>query len=104
MTPRWIAGLAALTALGAYQASAQGDPPMVGGPCRYEFTTITATVTRIFDDGIELSEPDGQTFEIRPQDFPEPPESGQRYKVAKRYVVEGSCTPYGYMLAGPAED
>lgn len=80
------------------------EPIMVGGPCRYENMEVTATVTRIFDDGIEMAEPDGSTFEIRPQDFMEPPEPGQRYRLAKRYIVEGSCTPYSYMLMSRIED
>ena len=78
--------------------------PIVGGPCRYEFTTVTATVTRVFDDEIEFSEEDGSRFGISPAEFAGPPAPGQRYEFEKRYIVEGACTPYGYQLIGPADD
>jgi hypothetical protein len=104
MTLRLIAGLAAFSALAACQTPADPVTPMVGGPCRYEFTSITATVMRVLDDEIEFAEEDHSRFWIAASDFNEPPEPGQRYNFEKRYIVEGTCTPYGYQLAGPAEN
>lgn len=96
MSSKYVGALLlVLAGLPACQSPGPG-PVMVGGPCRYEDTTVTATVTRIFDDGIEFSEDGAATFEVRPQDFAEPPEPGQRYEFAKRYIVEGACTPYSY--------
>ena len=82
------------------------DPvtPMVGGPCRYEFKTITATVARILEEDVEFSEEDDSRFWIDKSYFDDTPEPGQRFSFEKRYIVEGTCTPYGYQLIGPATD
>lgn len=72
--------------------------PMVGGPCRYDAKDVTATVVKVFDDGALMQE-DGTSivFEVELQRFAEPPEAGQQYEMAKRFIVEGTCTPYSYM-------
>lgn len=96
----------AFLAIGLAACETPLDPvtPMVGGPCRYEFTTITATVERILDGDVEFSDEDDSRFWIATSSFYATPEVGQRYSFEKRYIVEGTCTPYGYQLIGPATD
>lgn len=96
---------AALTALAMASLPACASPPtpMVGGPCSYEFKTVTASVLRVLDGDIELQDEDGVTFYIEADRFDAPPEVQQRYRFQKRYITQGSCTPFGFQLIGPAE-
>lgn len=74
---------------------------MVGGPCSYETKVIGATVTGVGDPEIDLVDEDGVTFYQRAEAFREPVEVGQYYLFEKRYIVEGTCTPYNFLLIGP---
>ncbi len=92
---------AALTGLlGACQTGSPADAmsPMVGGPCRYDSKEVTAAVVQVFDDAARMQE-DGTSivFEVELQRFAEPPAVGQQYTMSKRFIVEGTCTPYTYM-------
>ena len=74
--------------------------PRVGGSCSYESKVIGATVSVVRDDDIDLVDEDGVTFYQRATSFPEPVEVGQYYLFQKNYIVEGTCTPYNFLLIG----
>lgn len=97
---------AATSALLAFAASfsacaAPPDPPMVGGPCSYETKVIGAAVTAVDGAEIGLVDEDGVTFYQRAEAFRETVEVGQYYLFEKRYIVQGTCTPYSFLLIGP---
>lgn len=79
-------------------------PPMVGGPCRYDFKEAEATVTRVFEDNAELIDEDGDTFYKLLDEFDPPAEVGRRYKVEKRFITQGTCTPYGFGTLVPVTE
>ena len=93
-------------AMGCLTATASAMPgtPMVGGPCSYEFKDTVATVDRVLEGEAELTDADGVTFYKRLDEFDPAPQPGDRYDVVKRYIVEGSCTPYGFQISGPAAE
>ncbi|MBY9068354.1 hypothetical protein K1X12_15745 [Hyphomonas sp. WL0036] len=78
--------------------------PMVGGPCSYAFMTTIATVSRVLDEDIELVDAEGLTFYKPLDEFDPVPEVGARFEVAKRYITQGSCTPYGFEITRPAPE
>lgn len=88
----WLAG----------SAAAMPGSPMVGGPCSYEFREVDAAVLRVLDEDIELQDEDGVTFYLPADVFDAPVETGEHYRFEKRFIVEGTCTPYGFQLIGPA--
>lgn len=94
----FTASLTGLLAACQIGSPADAMSPMVGGPCRYDTKEVTATVVKVFDDAALMQE-DGTSivFEVELQRFAEPPEAGQQHTMAKRFIVEGSCTPYSYM-------
>lgn len=77
------------------------ESPMVGGPCSYETKMIGATVTVVRDTEVDLVDEEGVTFYQRAEAFRETVEVGQYYLFEKRYIVEGTCTPYNFRLIGP---
>ena len=80
------------------------DMPMVGGPCAYDTKEITAMVKSVNGTEVELEEADGHVFW---HDLASPDETlapGARLRFTKRFIVEGTCTPFSYVLIGPATD
>lgn len=80
------------------------DVPMVGGPCAYGTKEITATVRSVNAAEIELEEADGHVFW---HDLPSPDATlapGARLRFTKRFIVEGTCTPFSYTLIGPSTE
>lgn len=95
LLPAALAGLL----IAPLPATAMSPAPMVGGPCTYETAEVTATVTAV-QEGAALLKEDGTeiVFDMPLTRFGNPPEIGQQYSMAKRYIVKGTCTPYSYML------
>jgi hypothetical protein len=99
---RFLSAIAACCVLTTLPACAMGPKSqMVGGPCSYDSMDVTGTVEAVYEDAALIKE-DGTdiVFEIALSRFSDPPEKGQRFRLAKRFIVEGTCTPYSYMLGG----
>jgi hypothetical protein len=97
---RFLPAAAACVLLAALPACAMSPKSqMVGGPCSYDSMEATGTVEAVHEDAALMKE-DGTdiVFDVALSRFKDPPEKGQRYNLAKSFIVEGTCTPYSYML------
>jgi hypothetical protein len=86
-----LATLQLLAACHGYDAG-----PIVGGPCSYETSEISATVTSIEGTDITLVESGGEEFRLGPEDFKTLPDIGDTVRFEKDSITEGTCTPFMY--------
>ncbi|WP_339681355.1 hypothetical protein [uncultured Hyphomonas sp.] len=70
-------------------------PPIVGGPCSYETSIITATVTEVDEDGALFEGPEGE-FWVPGSYLGTLPTVGDTLTLKRDRITEGTCTPEMY--------
>ncbi len=75
--------------------SPAGPGPIAGGPCKYETSMITGTVTEVGDDNVLMMGEDGE-FRVQVADFRNPPAVGDTLTLQRQLITEGTCTPEIY--------
>jgi hypothetical protein len=78
--------------------------PMVGGPCAYETKEVIGTVTAVDGAEAEFEDTDGQTFWMDLPGISSGLAAGTQLRFSKDFIVEGTCTPFSYILIGPVTD
>lgn len=75
--------------------------PKVGGPCAYETSVIAVPVTAVYENTVQLTDPDAREFNLPASAFEAPPAIGDLFNVTKRRIIQGTCQPFLYAYAGP---
>ncbi|MDX1294481.1 MAG: hypothetical protein R3265_16815 [Hyphomonas sp.] len=70
-------------------------PQIVGGPCSYETTILTATVAEVDEEGAVFNGPDGE-FWIPTSYLGTLPDVGDTLTLKRDRITEGTCTPEMY--------
>ncbi|MDX1293855.1 MAG: hypothetical protein R3265_13670, partial [Hyphomonas sp.] len=70
-------------------------PKIVGGPCSYETTILTATVAEVDEEGAVFNGPDGE-FWIPTAYLGTLPDVGDTLTLKRDRITEGTCTPEMY--------
>ncbi|MCA8899869.1 MAG: hypothetical protein KDA53_01320 [Hyphomonas sp.] len=80
------------------------DPgPITGGPCSYETSTVTGTVTEADEDGA-LFEGDEGEFWVPASYLGTVPAVGDSLTLKRERIIEGTCTPEIYsVVSGDTE-
>lgn len=81
-------------------AACAPDSPMVGGPCSYESSIITATVAEVEEGGAVFNGPDGE-FWVSASYLGTPPKVGDTLTLRLDRIVEGTCTPEIFSVIDP---
>ncbi|MEZ6002010.1 hypothetical protein [Hyphomonas sp.] len=98
MTKRTLAGLAFLGTLSA--CGPIGPGPITGGPCSYETSIVTGTVTEVDEDGALLTGEEGE-FWVQASYLGTLPEVGDTLTLQRERITEGTCTPEIYSPVRP---
>jgi hypothetical protein len=69
--------------------------PIVGGPCSYETSIITGTVTEVDEEGALFDGPDGE-FWVPAEYLGSLPEVGGTLTLKRERITAGTCTPEMY--------
>lgn len=86
-----------LGTLALLTACNQPSRHMTGGPCSYETSIITATVTEVDEDGA-LFEGDEGEFWVSDEYLGSLPEMGDTLTLKRERIMEGTCTPEIYAV------
>lgn len=76
------------------------DPHIVGGPCSYETSIVTGTVTEVDESGALLMGEEGE-FWVQASHLGALPEVGDTLTLQRERITEGTCTPEIYSPVKP---
>jgi len=83
--------------LGLSACNPAGPGPIVGGPCSYETSIITGTVTEVDEDGALFTGDEGEFWV--PLDYLRTlPAVGETLTPQRERITEGTCTPEIYSV------
>lgn len=85
----------AAIALIAPLIACEPTPPIAGGPCSYETTIISATVTEVDEDGALFDGPEGELW-VPASYLGTLPEVGETLTLKRDQITQGTCTPEMY--------
>jgi hypothetical protein len=93
--------LATILATGALVACDHPIAPhIVGGPCSYETSVVTGTVTEVDEGGALLMGEEGE-FWVSKEYLGTLPEVGDMLPLQRERITEGTCTPEIYSPIKP---
>lgn len=75
-------------------------PHIVGGPCSYETSIVTGTVTEVDEDGALLMGEEGE-FWVQASYLGTLPAVGDTLTLQRERITEGTCTPEIYSPVKP---
>ncbi|MEZ5998206.1 MAG: hypothetical protein R3B98_05895 [Hyphomonas sp.] len=90
--------IAAVAALAA--CNRVGPGPIVGGPCSYETSMVTGTVTETDEGGALLTGDEGE-FWVPLEYLVTLPEVGETLTLQRERITQGTCTPEIYSRVAP---
>ncbi len=82
-------------------------PPVIGGPCTYEDSTVVGTILQVEGADVALIEADGTPFfqDLSAfQSVNSNPQPGDRFEISKSSIVQGTCTPVSYLVTRQLAD
>jgi hypothetical protein len=82
-------------------------PPVIGGPCTYEDSTVVGTILQVEGADVALIEADGTPFFQDRSAFGSVnsnPQPGDRFEIRKSSIVQGTCTPVSYLVTRQLAD